>query len=177
MIIRHSEKRDIERIMEIYALARQFMAKNGNPRQWGETNWPPKSLIENDIKDGNSYVCLNDEGEIVGTFFYKYGYDIEPAYRVITDGNWSRDGRYGVVHRIASDRSEKGIGAFCLNWAFDNCGYIRIDTHGDNIVMQNLLKKLGFIHCGTVFVEEDDYPRLAFEKISGSIKEKNKGDV
>ena len=38
------------------------------------------------------------------------------------------------------------------------------DTHGDNIVMQNLLKKLGFNHSGTIYVEEDDYPRLAFEK-------------
>ena len=38
------------------------------------------------------------------------------------------------------------------------------DTHGDNIVMQNLLKKLGFNHCGTIYVEEDNYPRLAFEK-------------
>ena len=31
--------------------------------------------------------------------------------------------------------------------------------------MQNLLTKLGFTHCGTIHVEEDDYPRLAFEKI------------
>ena len=35
----------------------------------------------------------------------------------------------------------------------------------DNIVMQNMLKKLGFVHCGTIYVEEDDYPRLAFEKV------------
>ena len=48
--------------------------------------------------------------------------------------------------------------------AFLKCGNLRIDTHGDNIVMQNLLKKLGFNHCGTIYVEEDNYPRLAFEK-------------
>jgi hypothetical protein len=30
--------------------------------------------------------------------------------------------------------------------------------------MQNLLRKLGFVHCGTIYVEEDNYPRLAFEK-------------
>jgi len=30
--------------------------------------------------------------------------------------------------------------------------------------MQNLLKKLGFNHCGTIYVEEDNYLRLAFEK-------------
>ncbi len=37
-------------------------------------------------------------------------------------------------------------------------------TNGDNKVMQRLLEKLGFTHCGTIYVEEDDYPRLAFEK-------------
>ena len=41
---------------------------------------------------------------------------------------------------------------------------MRMDTHGDNTVMQALLRKLGFVHCGTIYVEEDDYPRLAFEK-------------
>ena len=30
--------------------------------------------------------------------------------------------------------------------------------------MQRLLRRLGFRHCGTIYVEEDDYPRLAFEK-------------
>ena len=49
---------------------------------------------------------------------------------------------------------------------YDQCGHIRIDTHGDNKVMQGMLKKLGFTHCGTVYVEEDNDPRLAFEKVS-----------
>ena len=30
--------------------------------------------------------------------------------------------------------------------------------------MQNLLAKLGFDHRGTIYVEEDDDPRLAYEK-------------
>ncbi len=30
--------------------------------------------------------------------------------------------------------------------------------------MQNLLEKCGFIHTGTIYVEEDDFPRLAYEK-------------
>lgn len=72
--------------------------------------------------------------------------------------------RYGVIHRIAGDGSEKGIGTFCLRWAIGECGHLRIDTHGDNIVMQKLAQKLGFVHCGTIFVEEDDFPRLAYEK-------------
>lgn len=63
-------------------------------------------------------------------------------------------------------RIGKGIGTLCLTWAYQQCGHLRIDTHPDNHVMQNLLRKNGFVHCGTVYVVEDTYPRLAFEKVS-----------
>ena len=164
MKIRKSTEQDFERLMEIFSYARKYMAEQGNPNQWGPTNWPPGSLIRSDIQNENSYVCLNDSGSVIGTFFFAFGKEIEPTYNQIYDGAWINDSAYGVVHRIAGDGSEKGIGAFCINWAFEQCGHIRIDTHGDNIVMQNLLKKLGFTHCGTIFIEEDDYPRLAYEK-------------
>ena len=90
--------------------------------------------------------------------------DIEPTYYEITDGAWTGNNRYGVVHRIASDGSEKGIGQFCINWAFEQCGHLRMDTHTDNVIMQKLLTKLGFTRCGIIYVVEDDYPRYAYEK-------------
>ncbi len=171
MNIRKATGDDLPRMMEIYAFARNYMAEHGNPNQWGPTNWPPEGLIRSDIRDGNSYVCINEDGKVIGTFFFIYGEDVEPTYRDITDGNWKDGSPYGVVHRIAGDGSKKGIGSFCLNWAFAQCGHLRIDTHGDNRVMQNLLRKLGFVHCGTIHVEEDDYPRLAFEKSEALINE------
>ena len=164
MYIRKSQEKDLARMEEIYALARDFMRKSGNPRQWGTNSWPPSDLLRKDIASGNSYVCVNDAGKVIGTFFYASGEDIEPVYRKIWDGAWPGSGPYGVVHRIAGDGSEKGIGAFCINWAFRPCGRLRMDTHGDNVIMQNLLTKLGFVHCGTIYVEEDNYPRLAYEK-------------
>ena len=164
MKIRKSVPQDLARIMDIYAYARSFMAQHGNPNQWGATNWPPEALIRQDITEGCSYVCTNDAGSIIGTFFYTCGPDIEPTYREITDGSWLDASPYGVVHRIASDGSEKGIGMFCLDWAYAQCGHLRIDTHGDNTVMQNLVKKAGFVHCGTIYVAEDNDPRLAYEK-------------
>lgn len=164
MTIRKSTAQDIDRMMAIYARARAFMADHGNPNQWGPTRWPPRALIERDVREGHSYVCLDGDGRIVGTFYFIQGRDIEPTYRDITDGAWPDDGPYGVVHRIASDGSRKGVGAFCLNWAHAQCGRLRIDTHGDNAVMQNLLGKLGFVHCGTIYVAEDNFPRLAYEK-------------
>ena len=164
MEIRNTTENDFERVMQIYAYARSFMAEHGNPNQWGPTNWPPEELIHQDIRQGNSYVCLNENGEVIGTFFFTQGEDIEPTYRQITDGAWLDDSPYGVVHRIASDGSQRGVGVFCLDWAYAQCGHLRIDTHGDNVVMQNMVKKAGFVHCGTIYVQEDSYPRLAFEK-------------
>lgn len=165
MKIRKTNETDFERIMEIYEYARGFMAKTGNPNQWGPTNWPPEELIHNDIQDRNSYVCINDEGKVIGTFFYIQGEDIEPTYRKLSDGEWIDKSEYGVVHRLAADGSEKGIGRFCLNWAFDQCKHLRVDTHTDNKVMQNLLGKFGFIKCGIIHVIQDNYPRYAYEKI------------
>ena len=137
MLIRKSTEQDFERIMPIYEYARKYMAEHGNPNQWGPTNWPPAALIHNDIKDGNSYVCMNGEGTIIGTFFFIQGKDIEPTYRHISDGSWIEDNPYGVIHRLAGDGSEKGIGAYCINRAFQQCSHLRIITN---------------------------YPRLAFEK-------------
>ena len=56
MNIRKTELTDIEELQKLYEHARTFMADHGNPTQWGNT-YPPKSLIEQDIRDGVSYVC------------------------------------------------------------------------------------------------------------------------
>ena len=165
MRIRKTTEADFDRVMEIYAYARDFMSRTGNPDQWGPTNWPPEALIHNDIQEGDSYVCTNDDGNVIGVFCFIQGKDIEPTYHEITDGAWMDDSAYGVVHRVASDGSERGIGQFCLNWAFEQCGHLRIDTHTDNKVMQSLLTKLGFIKCGIIHVVEDNYPRFAYEKV------------
>jgi len=165
MKIRKSTLADIGRMNEIYVRARAFMAETGNPRQWGPRNWPPEELLRKDIAAGKSYVCESDDGRVIGTFFYNYGEEVEPTYNKIDDGGWHYDGPYGVVHRIAVDGTVKGTGMYCLTWAFEQCGHLRIDTHGDNRVMQNLLSKLGFEKCGIIYVYEDHDPRIAFEKI------------
>ena len=164
MRIRKTRESDFATVMAIYARAREFMAATGNPNQWGPTNWPPEELIRQDIATGKGYVCEED-GRVVGTFFFDHGEDIEPTYRTIEDGSWATDGPYGVVHRIASDGTMKGVGAFCIGWALEQCGHLRIDTHSDNIVMQRLLTKLGFERRGIIYVVEDDYPRFAYERV------------
>lgn len=164
MYIRKSQETDLARMEEIYALARDFMKKNGNPRQWASNSWPPSDLLRKDIASGNSYVCVSDDGRVIGTFYFIFGPDIEPTYRKITEGEWKDDSPYGVIHRLAGDGSEKGIGAFCIDWAYDRCRHLRIDTHTDNKVMQALALRLGFVPCGTIYVVQDNDPRIAYEK-------------
>ncbi len=156
--IRKSEKADLERILEIYAHARAFMAEHGNPNQWKDIK-PTLSQIEDDIATGNGYVCICD-GEIHGVMCFFIGDD--PTYKTII-GKWKKGGRYAVVHRIASSGEKKGAGTFMLEWAFSQFPNVRIDTHEDNYVMQKLLEKTGFEFCGTIFLLDGD-PRLAYQK-------------
>ena len=45
----------------------------------------------------------------------------------------------------------------------NNAESIRIDTHRDNIPMQKMLNKNGFIYCGIIYLL-DGKERFAFEK-------------
>ena len=163
MEIRKARLEELDAVMEIYAGARAFMVQTGNPRQWAARNWPPRELIRRDMEQGKSHVCVAG-GEILAVFYYEYGHDIDPTYRVIEDGAWLGGATYGVVHRIAARRGH-GAGKACIQWAFEQCGHLRIDTHADNKVMQRVLEGLGFRHCGIIHVTEDTDPRMAYEKL------------
>lgn len=159
MKIRKSTFTDLDRILELYKNARAFMAANGNPTQWGTTN-PPRDMIEHDISTGHSYVC-EENNNIIATFFFDKCE--EPDYAAIYDGQWLNDTPYGVVHRITSDGTIKGTASFCLQWAYEQCKNLRIDTHRNNHIMQHLLKKNGFSYCGVIYIK-DGSERLAYQK-------------
>lgn len=159
MQIRKAMMEDINKIMTIYAHAREFMCENGNANQW-INGYPSQELVENTIRQQKCYVC-EMEDKIVGTFYFAREED--PAYRVIEEGNWLNDEPYAVVHRVAVAEGTKGVGSFCLEWALRQADNIRIDTHKDNRPMQGLLRKLGFTYCGRVYVENGT-PRIAFQK-------------
>lgn len=164
MNIRKATIEDLEEILDIYEEARAFMVQTGNPTQWAAKNWPPEWLIRQDIAEGKSYVC-QDSDDLAAVFFYDYGADIDPCYRRIEDGAWKDDSAYGVVHRIAA-RKGRGAGKLCIRWAYEQCGHLRIDTHKNNKVMQNVLQQMDFAYCGVIYVSEDaDGLRIAYEKI------------
>ena len=159
MIIRPALQTDLPAIRHIYASARQFMAKNGNPDQWGDT-YPSEEIIQNDLHQGHLFVC-EAEQEVAGVFCYFVG--IEPDYLDIYEGSWLQDGSYGVVHRLAAGGKGRGIASHCLQYAFAQCGNLRIDTHRNNIPMQRLLAKTGFHRCGIIHCSHGG-DRIAYQK-------------
>lgn len=159
MFIRKTELTDLDDVMKIYEDARKYMKENGNPNQWKD-NYPGKELIIKDISEGKSYVCI-DDGWIAGVFYFGMGPD--PTYLNIYEGKWLNDEPYGVIHRIASAKRKKGVATYCLDWCFKKCPNIRIDTHRDNLIMQNFLNKNGFTRCGIIYID-DGSERLAYQK-------------
>ena len=156
--IRKAVWADFDRILEIYRIAREFMAKTGNPTQWG-TNYPPISMLEGDIPAGNLYVVEDDL--IHGVFAYFT--EPDPTYGYIEDGAWLDHSPYGTIHRVAGDGSG-GIFTAVLQFAMEQNPHVRIDTHADNIVMQHVLEKHGFQRTGIIYLEDGD-PRIAFERV------------
>ena len=150
----------LSQIMTIYERAREFMAKTGNPDQWGVA-YPPEDMIRQDILNGKCYVNLRD-GNICAVFYFAIEED--PTYGYI-EGAWLNDAPYGVIHRIAVGESGKGTAVECFQFAFKQCDNLRIDTHEKNIPMQRCLAKHGFQRCGMIYLEDGD-PRIAYQKVT-----------
>ena len=73
MEIRKTKPEELEVLLKMYEHARTFMATHGNASQWGNT-YPSPQLILDDITEGNSYVCT-EQDQIIATFYYKEGAD------------------------------------------------------------------------------------------------------
>lgn len=158
LFIRRSIPADIPHMMDIFAHARRFMSHTGNPNQW-VNGYPDRERLLNDIQSGSSYVCLMDD-KIVGTFVMQEGAD--PTYSTIYEGQWLNDAPYVTIHRIAGNGEVKGLLHTALQFALQCHSNIRIDTHRDNTVMQNALRKEGFRYCGIIHCWNGD-ERLAYQ--------------
>lgn len=147
-MVRKAVESDYNRIMEIYEIARSFMAETGNPHQWGDLGYPYPDLIKEDIEKQRLLVITENE-TVEGVFFWSLG--VDPTY-VEIDGQWLNDKPYGVIHRIAGSGRVKGILKTAVEYGLQFSDNIKIDTHVDNTVMQSALEKLGFKYCGMVYL-------------------------
>ncbi len=158
--IRNACLADLDDILNIYAFARKFMREHNNPTQW-KNNHPSRELVKNDLDNGNLYVILKDN-IVCAVFVLIIGED--PTYKNIYDGSWISNTVYGTIHRVASNQTINGVFNLIVKYCLTKIKHLRVDTHPDNIIMQNVILKEGFIRCGTIFVG-DGTKRIAYEKI------------
>ena len=151
---------DIPRIMEIVDYARQTLREHGVD-QW-QGDYPSEKQLRQDAEGGELYVVRH--GFEIAAFFFLTDKP-EPSYEDITDGKWTPDVPYCVLHRSA-------VAEYMLRCVEDITRQlggraVRVDTHKKNKSMQNLLRNNGFRYRGNVLANEygHDPARQAFEKI------------
>lgn len=154
MNIRLANTSDTNRIFEIYEYARAYMKAHGNPNQWGD-NRPEKSLTKDDIKNQRCYV-MEDEGHIFACFVFTIGFEKE------YEAKFPSNDKYGVIHRVASDGSKRGIVERIVDFAKGKVNLLRIDTHEDNKTMQRAIERQNFKRIGIIYLE-DKSPRILYE--------------
>ena len=164
--LRKTATEDINQVMEVIEQGIAYLKSSGVD-QW-QNNYPNEEIIKEDIVNGYGYV-LEDEGKIVGTVALSF--DGEPWYDDVYDGKWITNEDFLVIHRLAVNDNVRGKSAASdiLRQAEKLCALrgvksIKIDTHEDNVIIQNFIKKNGFEYCGLVILGSEG-KRLAFEKI------------
>lgn len=164
MKIELAKKTDLDKLLEIYREAREFMKNSGNKTQWGD-NKPSKETLERDIENKNLYKVV-DFDEIVGAFALIYGED--KTYLEI-DGKWLNDEPYATLHRVVSSGKARGIMSEIIKFSEEKYENLRIDTHKNNHKMLDKIRENGFTYCGVIKID-DGSPREAFQKISKNKK-------
>ena len=136
-----------------------------NSTQWSD-DYPTFETILGDIAKGYGYVLRNDERQTIA--YGAVAFNGEPAYASI-DGEWPDDLPYVVVHRlaVADEAKRRGIAAIFMRETEKlslrrGVRSFRVDTNFDNIYMQKVLAKSGFVYCGEVAYERG--PRMAYAK-------------
>lgn len=160
MIIRKTTRDDLDTVLGIYEEGRKYMRSHGNTEQWKD-GYPHRDTVLDDIENEVSFVVADENGEIIAVFAFIEGPDI--TYNKIYEGSWPDDKPYFVIHRIAVSRHRKGVASFIYEECLKKHPVLRIDTHKDNIPMQNSLIKNGFGYCGIIHLLSGD-ERLAFQK-------------
>ena len=158
-MIRRATYDDVPVLMDVFRKARGIMRSSGNMNQWND-GYPSEEVVRKDIDNGHC-VVLCEDGKVVATMAFIPGPD--PTYAEIYDGGWLSDAPYHVIHRIAVAEPGHNAAKALLDWGFGQAGSIRIDTHKDNVIMQHVLSKYGFTHCGVILLANGD-PREAYQK-------------
>jgi len=148
-MIRLAKIEDMDKILLIKDQAVKLLADN-NIDQW-QDGYPNKEVFLNDIDNSDLYVF--DDGEILA--FMALVKEKDSNFDTL-EGEWTSNS-YLTIHRIAVAEKSRNKGVanklfeFAKNTAREkSLDAVRIDTHENNIMMQNLIKKNGFSYRGWI---------------------------
>ncbi len=166
-------KATLEDMDDLMAIAKEASAylRSCGVDQW-QDNFPNPEVFARDISKDNCWLFTH-EGKAAGVIVIYL--EPEEDYRGI-EGRWLTEGEhYGVIHRVAVKDAYRGrsLSGEMMQLAEDiilGRGYpsVRIDTHEDNLTMQNMLKKRGYTPCGVVWLKNGQElckKRIGLEKI------------
>ncbi len=168
--IMQGEKQEIKKAALILNEAKAYL-KSQNIDQWQDKNGYPNEVdLSEDLKNG-AFFTVKISGEIAATFMACVTVD-ETYIKKPHSGRWLTSGtKYGVLHRIAVANRFKGqgIAGEIANFACNYCKAqgaksLRSDTHMQNLSMQRMLEKSGFIKCGEITLPSGAQ-RIIFEKV------------
>ncbi len=162
--LEQATEKDISLCYKIVDDGRRFQQEQGFV-QW-TADYPTVDTIREDILSQKGYVIKEEEKTAA---YMCINFSGDPAYNSI-EGKWHLDSNYAVIHRLSVNSDFRGVGLsgtifrliedFCLR---NGVNYIRLDTDLKNKRMQHIIKKHGFVYCGTVFFQRGS--RIAYDKI------------
>ncbi|QWC00703.1 GNAT family N-acetyltransferase [Mycoplasmatota bacterium] len=157
-MIRKAKKNDINYIYELSKKTKTEMLKQGLNQWVGD--YPLFDNFKNDYLKSGLYVYIENERIIASISILE---ENDPPYKEI---EWDHNHSL-VIHRLLvdPDYQKSGIGKKMFEKAIELTKEkylsLKVDTHPDNLKMQNLITKMGFQYKGYI----ESINRLAYELI------------
>ena len=167
---RKAEEADLPVLLRIAQEGSAWLKKQGVD-QW-QDGYPAERHFRFDLERGECFVVCHGN-EAAG--FFVLSTREEASYAAITDGKWTAELPYCVLHRCAVAKKFRGTGLAqklmqLVERQARELGLrcVRTDTHRKNKPMQHLLRESGYRYRGNICVtvgEGHDTARQAYEKL------------
>lgn len=147
MDIRRAAPADVPAILEIFRIAKAYMAAHGNAGQWGG-DYPGLPELLPGHCPGPQLCPDRRRRHRRHIFIYHRRRTYLPG---AAERSLARGPPYGTIHRLASSGTVRGVSRACFDFCLGIMDYVRIDTHENNHTMQSAITGYGFRKCGNIY--------------------------
>ncbi|MGB1000026.1 MAG: GNAT family N-acetyltransferase [Flavobacteriales bacterium] len=155
---------DLEELVQIYVDAKSALDKKGI-HQWTD-DYPKRSIIENDLRNGFLYV-LKYNNQLIGAIHISE--EQEPEYKLV---DWEFDqSKALVIHRLVVDpkHQKQAFGKQLMDFAEHFAEYnkytsVRLDAYSQNEKVITFYKRRNYLIRGELNFPQRIYPFYCMEK-------------